>query len=64
MPKSATTKAKHVINNRAYEERRQARGMVRISVWVPESEREMFMNAAKTYQRLHRERLDRLKPSA
>lgn len=55
--------SKHAQNNRAYEARRQANGMIRLNVWIPEAERETFVNAAKTYERLHMEKLERLKPS-
>lgn len=56
-------KARKVSNNRDYEARRQAKGMIRRNAWIPEADRETFVNAAQTYTRLHEERLERLKPS-
>lgn len=56
-------KARKVRNNRDYEARREATGMTRLTIWVPESERQTFVNAAKTYERLHMEKQERLNPA-
>ena len=56
-------KARKVRNNRDYEARREAKGMTRLTVWIPTASRETFVNAAKAYERLHMEKLERLTSS-